>query len=95
MCGKTKAVSYSRVSGKGQVEGYGFDRQEESIKYFAERNGYELVDFYKEEGISGTTEEEGGSAFKEMLLTVIRQKIDFIIMVGIKHVRRMRRQEKR
>lgn len=83
-----KAVSYSRVSGKGQVEGYGFDRQEESIKNFADQNGYDLVELYREEGISGTTGEEDRPAFKEMLLNVIRHKIGFIIIEGMDRLAR-------
>ena len=83
-----KAVSYSRVSGKGQVEGYGFDRQEENINHFANQNGYDLVEFYREEGVSRTTGEEDRPAFKEMLLNVIRQKIDFIILEGMDRLAR-------
>src|SRR4051794_8168807 len=53
---KAKAVSYLRVSGKGQIEGDGFPRQREAIARFGKRNGYELVDEYRDEGVSGTKE---------------------------------------
>jgi site-specific DNA recombinase len=82
------AVSYSRVSGKGQIEGYGFDRQEESIQAFAKQNGYHLVKVYREEGISGTTEEGDRPAFKEMLEYVIRENIDYIIIEGMDRLAR-------
>ncbi len=50
------AVAYLRVSGKGQINGNGFQRQEEIIREYAERNGYEVVRVYKEKGVSGTME---------------------------------------
>src|SRR5207342_1554833 len=56
MASRTAAVSYLRVSGKGQVEGDGFPRQREAVTRFATRNGYELVDEFRDEGVSGTKE---------------------------------------
>ncbi len=53
---KTPAVSYLRVSGKGQVEGDGFPRQREAIARFANRHGYQLLEEYRGEGVSGTKE---------------------------------------
>ena len=49
-----KAVSYLRVSGKGQVEGHGFDRQADTVKRYAKANGIALVGEYRDEGVSGT-----------------------------------------
>jgi DNA invertase Pin-like site-specific DNA recombinase len=56
MASKPSAVSYLRVSGKGQVEGDGFPRQREAVFRFAAKNGYELVDEFRDEGVSGTKE---------------------------------------
>jgi DNA invertase Pin-like site-specific DNA recombinase len=56
MASKTSAVSYLRVSGKGQVDGDGLPRQREAVRRFAARNGYELVDEFRDEGVSGTKE---------------------------------------
>jgi DNA invertase Pin-like site-specific DNA recombinase len=53
---KTQAVSYLRVSGKGQVEGDGFPRQREAIARFVKRHGYQLLEEYRDEGVSGTKE---------------------------------------
>ena len=83
-----QAVIYSRVSGKGQIEGYGFDRQEENIRSFAKQNSYHLVKVYREEGISGTTEEGDRPAFKEMIGYVIRENIDYIIIEGMDRLAR-------
>ena len=52
----TKAVSYLRVSGKGQVSGDGFPRQRDNVADYCGRNGLELLDEYRDEGISGTDE---------------------------------------
>lgn len=51
-----KAVSYLRVSSKGQVDGDGFPRQRDAIAMYAAANGVNLVDEYRDEGISGTKE---------------------------------------
>ncbi|MBU2648156.1 recombinase family protein [bacterium] len=88
MAEKIKAVGYARVSGKGQVEGYGIERQADSIQTFADKNEYQIVEIYREEGISGIAEEADRPAFKEMLVSVIRQKIGFIIIEGMDRLAR-------
>lgn len=55
---KTEAVSYLRVSGKGQLEGDGFDRQRDAIARFATAGGLTLVEEFRDEGVSGTRELE-------------------------------------
>jgi DNA invertase Pin-like site-specific DNA recombinase len=52
-----KAFSYIRVSSNGQVSGGGFDRQLKSIDDYARANGIEVVQVFKEEGVSGTLED--------------------------------------
>ena len=54
----TKAVSYLRVSGKGQVGGDGFPRQRDAVAKYAKRNRIEIVGEYEERGVSGTNELE-------------------------------------
>lgn len=48
------AVSYLRVSGRGQVDRDGFPRQRETIAQFARNNGLEVVHEFRDEGVSGT-----------------------------------------
>ena len=79
-----KAYGYIRVSGKGQVNGDGFDRQIKAIRDYAKTNGFEIVHIYQEEGVSGTLQdrpaltdmvldlEENGQGIK----TVIIERID-------------------
>jgi DNA invertase Pin-like site-specific DNA recombinase len=62
----TKAFSYLRVSGKGQVDKDGFTRQREAIARYAKAHRIELVDEYREEGVSGTTELDGREALAEL-----------------------------
>jgi DNA invertase Pin-like site-specific DNA recombinase len=56
MAQHTKAVSYLRVSGRGQVDGDGFPRQREAIARFAKANRYKVVEEFRDEGVSGTRE---------------------------------------
>lgn len=51
---KTTAVSYLRVSSRGQVRGDGFPRQRTACANYAKRHGLELVGEYLDEGVSGT-----------------------------------------
>jgi DNA invertase Pin-like site-specific DNA recombinase len=79
-----KAFAYIRVSGKGQVEGTGLDRQEEAIKAYASAHSIELCGTFADEGVSGTLEirpalaklllslEENGHGVK----TVLIEKVD-------------------
>ena len=41
---KHKAVSYLRVSGKGQVEGDGFDRQRDAVARYSKAAGFDVLD---------------------------------------------------
>jgi DNA invertase Pin-like site-specific DNA recombinase len=53
---KTKAFSYLRVSGKGQIDGDGFKRQAETVARYAKANRIEIADEFRDEGVSGTKE---------------------------------------
>jgi len=64
---KTQAVSYLRVSGKGQVQGDGFPRQRAAIAAFAKGAKLELVEEFRDEGVSGTTELEGRPGLAALL----------------------------
>ncbi len=51
-----KALSYLRVSGKGQADGDGPERQRQAIARFAKSSGYDVVEEYSDLGVSGTKE---------------------------------------
>lgn len=49
-----KAFSYLRVSGRGQIEGDGFPRQEKAVREYAKAHGVQIVRVFRDEGVSGT-----------------------------------------
>lgn len=64
----TAAYGYVRVSGKGQLDGDGFARQEAAIHAYAKAHGIKLVRIFREEGVSGTVEVR--PALAEMLVSL-------------------------
>ena len=83
-----KAFGYIRVSGQGQIQGDGFKRQEETISGYAKKYGYEIEDFYKEEGVSGTTEEIDRPAFQRMVTAILKNGVDTVIVEGLDRLAR-------
>lgn len=55
----TQAIAYSRCSGESQIEGDTWARQEESIRKYAAANGIEVVEWFRDEGVTGKMELEG------------------------------------
>jgi len=82
--GMTKAYSYLRVSGRGQLDGDGFTRQRAAIKAYATANDFKIVQEFREEGVSGTIETMDRVAWAEMMAalhsngvrTIIVEKLD-------------------
>lgn len=83
-----KAFGYLRVSGLGQIDGDGFERQREAISSFAQKRGYTVVDFFEERGISGTKGEEDRPAFKEMLSAILANGVRTIIVESLDRLAR-------
>jgi len=75
-----QAVSYLRVSGKGQVAGDGFPRQRQAIATYAKRHGLELVDEYRDEGVSGTRELEDRPGLARVLDRVEHNGVKVVIV---------------
>jgi len=82
-----KAYGYLRVSGQGQVEGLGFDRQLEAIQGYAKGAGFEVVKVFQEEGISGTQDEER-PAFQEMIADILRNGVRVVIVESLDRLAR-------
>jgi len=78
---RIKAVSYLRVSGKAQVEGDGFERQRTAIAAFCKRAKFELVEEFRDGGVSGTTDLEGRPG-----LAALIDRIESIESNGVKVV---------
>jgi len=62
-----KAFGYLRVSGRGQVDGDGFPRQEAALRSYAKGNDIKLVRLFQEKGVSGTKELIDRPAFVAMM----------------------------
>jgi DNA invertase Pin-like site-specific DNA recombinase len=62
-----KVFAYLRVSGKGQIDGDGFDRQRAAIEKFCAARGWLVARWFSEPAVSGTTDYDDRPAFVEML----------------------------
>jgi DNA invertase Pin-like site-specific DNA recombinase len=83
-----KAFAYIRVSDVSQVNGGGFDRQTAAINKYASENGIEVVQVFKEEGVSGTLEDRPALA---RLLVSLEQNGHGITTVIIERMDRLAR----
>lgn len=79
---KAPAVSYLRVSGKAQAgaDKDGFPRQREAVTAFAKAHGYEILDEYRDEGISGTLELENRPALTALLARIKGNGVRVVIV---------------
>ena len=83
-----KAFGYVRVSGKSQINGDGFKRQEKEIYEYAGVSGYQIVNVFKEEAISGTVDETKRPAFQEMVSAILKNGVRTIIIEGMDRLAR-------
>lgn len=79
-CMTTKAFAYLRVSGRGQIDGDGFDRQLLSIQNYAASANIKIAKVFKEEGISGTVEGMDRPAWIDMIAAVMANGVKTIII---------------
>ena len=84
----SQAFAYLRVSTVGQVQGHGFDRQLDTIQAYAKEAGIEIVQVFKEEGISGTTDETQRPAFQELMAAVLGNGVRTIIVESMDRLAR-------
>ena len=61
-----QALSYCRVSSIGQVEGHGFERQQNDIQKYASKEGIEIVANFQEV-ISGTVPVMAREVFTQLI----------------------------
>lgn len=75
---------YLRVSGRGQIDGDGFDRQKDTISRYCESKGWKVVRWFTDGGVSGTVDADARPGFSEMLnllspatsLTIVVERAD-------------------
>jgi DNA invertase Pin-like site-specific DNA recombinase len=75
-----KAFSYLRVSGKGQVEGDGFDRQRDAIAKRAKADGFDVVREFIDAGISGTKDMGERPALSELFAAIVGNGVRVVIV---------------
>ena len=74
-----KAVGYLRVSTEEQVlEGYSLDAQKNKIIEYCKTNGYDLIDYYVDEGISGKSLKR--PKVQELISDVKKRKFNAIVV---------------
>lgn len=75
-----KAFGYLRVSGKGQLDGDGFDRQRAAIKQYADAHGYRIAHVYEERGVSGARDMGDRPALQDMLIALLSNGVRTVII---------------
>lgn len=84
----TKTGIYLRVSTAGQVEGFGLAAQETKCREYARVYDYEVVQVYRDEGISGSK----GLKYRKGLAAALRDaqegNIDMIVMASLDRMAR-------
>lgn len=81
-----KAFGYLRVSGKSQVDGDGFPRQREHITKWAAANGVEIVQWFQEEGVSGTLAER--PALSELMIALMSNGVRLVVVEKLDRIAR-------
>ena len=76
----TKALSYLRVSGKGQVQGDGFPRQREAIARYAKAHNVGIVAEYRDEGVSGAKELADRDGLSDLLVHVKSNGVRLVLV---------------
>jgi DNA invertase Pin-like site-specific DNA recombinase len=77
---KTKAYAYLRVSGKGQVDKDGFPRQREAIQKYADAHGIEIVQEYRDEGVSGTKDSLDRPALTDLMTALLSDGVRLVVV---------------
>lgn len=82
------SLSYLRVSGKGQIEGGGFDRQRNDIAAFAKREGFEIQGEFIDAGVSGTKDGFDRDGLSDLLAYAQENSIKYIIAENASRIAR-------
>lgn len=85
---KDQVVGYVRVSTRGQVkDGYSLSYQSEEIQRYCDRHNLELLDIYKDEGISGAMVDEDEltidrEGLQEMLSDLKWRDVKYVVVLN-------------
>lgn len=75
-----KAFAYLRVSSVGQIDGDGYDRQIEACQKWAASNDAEIVEIFKEKGVSGTKDMDDRPALSELMVALEENGVNTLII---------------
>lgn len=79
-----RIAAYVRVSHDEQVKhGYSLEAQKEAIKQWAEENGYIIVEWYVDEGVSARKKVKNRPQMQRMLNDVQSGEIDMIVFIKL------------
>jgi len=82
---QAKAVAYVRVSGLGQLDGHGFERQETAVRAFARSKGLDLGRVYRE---AHTGTEADRPAFTELLADLLANCCRVVVVESLDRLAR-------
>lgn len=85
----TEAYAYLRVSGKGQIEGDGLDRQEAAIRSYARQNEIKVRGAYRELGVSGEVDGMDRPAWVEMIAAALANRVKTILVEKLDRLARL------
>jgi DNA invertase Pin-like site-specific DNA recombinase len=74
------AFAYLRVSGKGQLDGDGFTRQNKAIADYALANGISVIETFEEQGVSGTKDLDDRPALQDLLAALKEGNAKIVII---------------
>lgn len=77
---KTKVYVYLRVSGRGQLDGDGFDRQLLACEKHAAENNLEIVEVFREKGVSGTKELDDRPALATLFVALEENGVKVVLI---------------
>jgi len=79
-----KAATYLRVSTEEQAEqGTSLDTQRERTRAYIEAQGWEFVDEYADEGVSGTKDESVRDGLRDLMRSVRAREIDVVVVTKV------------
>jgi DNA invertase Pin-like site-specific DNA recombinase len=78
-----KAFGYLRVSGKSQIDGDGFPRQEAALRGYAKAHDIKIVQLFREKGISGSKEITDRPAFLAMMEALHADGVKLVLVESL------------
>lgn len=83
-----QAFAYLRVSGIGQLDGNGLDRQRQAVEAYAASNNIEIIEMFEERGVSGRADSDARPAFQGMIARVMSSDCRIIVIEGLDRLAR-------